>query len=326
MSQKIGLLLVNLGTPQKPEVKYVKKYLKEFLSDRRVIEMPPILWQPILRGIILNTRPKRSTKAYRKIWNQEYNESPLRLITKQQADSLQEAIGNTIRVDYAMRYGTPSISEKLQKMQEQSYTHICVMALYPQYSATSTASVYDEVFRVLQKMRWQPTIRTSSPWYKDPLYISALAEQVTTHLKETNAIEKLIVSFHGIPKSYSEKGDPYYNHCIQTAERLREALNMSKDTLKLTFQSRSKPQKWLEPYTDITVKNMAKNGIKNIAVITPGFISDCLETLEEIDISLRETFLKYGGQKFTAIPCLNNTNSSINILLKRAKIELAGWI
>ena len=324
---KTGLLLVNLGTPDSPDKKGLRPYLKQFLSDRRVIETSPLIWQPILRGIILNTRPRKSAEAYHKIWRQESDESPLRYYTRRQAELLQAELGDAVTVDWAMRYGRPSIEEKLTALKQAGCERISIMALYPQYAASTSASVYDDVFRALLKLRWQPAIRTAAPWHDHPAYIDALAASLTTHLDTLDWTPDVVVaSFHGLPQSYFEKGDPYHCHCAKTARLLREKMGMDEDSLKLTFQSRFGPTKWLEPYTDKTVIELPETGKKKVAVITPGFISDCVETLEEIGIALQEDFTEAGGTHFTTVPCLNDEATSIALLKTLARRELSGWV
>ena len=324
---KTGLLLVNLGTPESPDKKGLRPYLKQFLSDRRVIEASPLIWQPILRGIILNTRPKKSAEAYAKIWREESNESPLRYYTRVQAEKLQAQLGDAVKVDWAMRYGAPSIETRLAYMKAAGCERIAIIALYPQYSASTSASVYDDVFRALLKLRWQPAIRTAAPWHDHPAYIDALAQSVSDHLSGLDfEPEHIIASFHGLPQSYFEKGDPYHCHCAKTARLLREKLGMNEDKLRLTFQSRFGPTRWLEPYTDKTVIEMAEQGVKKIAVVTPGFISDCVETLEEIGIALEEDFIAAGGTHFSTVQCLNDSDISQNLLQIIAGRELAGWL
>ena len=324
---KIGLLLVNLGTPENPDKKGLRPYLKQFLSDRRVIEASPLIWQPILRGIILNTRPKKSAEAYAKIWRQESNESPLRYYTRVQAEKLQAQMGDGVMVDWAMRYGRPSIEERLKAMKGGGCERIAIIALYPQYSASTSASVYDDVFRTLMKLRWQPAIRTAAPWHDHPAYIDALAQSVNDHIAGLDFDpEVIIASFHGLPQSYFEKGDPYHCHCAKTARLLREKLGMDANKLRLTFQSRFGPTKWLEPYTDKTVIELAEQGVKKVTVVTPGFIADCVETLEEIGIALHEDFAEAGGTHFSTVPCLNDSALSQNLLQLIAERELSGWL
>ena len=327
---KTGLLLVNLGTPDSPDTKGLRPYLKQFLSDKRVIEAPSIIWQPILRGIILNTRPRKSARAYAKIWDTETQESPLRRYTREQAEGLSKLYKKEkiyVQVTWAMRYGNPSIAEGLESLRAAGCTQISVISLYPQYSASTTASVNDEVFRCLLKMRWQPALRTARPWHDHPYYIDALTKSVKKHISKLDwKPDYLIASFHGLPVAYFEKGDPYHCHCAKTARLLREKLGMSEDNFKLTFQSRFGPTKWLEPYTETTLRELGEAGYKNIAVITPGFISDCVETLEEIAIEARETFIEAGGENFTTVPCLNSSPESVKLLAQLAHAELAGWI
>ena len=327
---KTGLLLVNLGTPNSPDAKGLRPYLKQFLSDKRVIEAPAFIWQPILRSIILNTRPRKSARAYAKIWENEAHESPLRRYTREQAEGLTTLFQNertNVLVAGSMRYGNPSIAEGLESLRAAGCTQISVISLYPQYSASTTASVNDEVFRCLLKMRWQPALRTAGPWHDHPSYIDALAKSVKKHISKLGwKPDYLVASFHGLPVAYFEKGDPYHCHCAKTARLLKEKLGMKDDNFKLTFQSRFGPTKWLEPYTEATLRELGEAGHKNIAVITPGFISDCVETLEEISIEARETFIDAGGENFTTIPCLNSSPESIKLLAQLAHVELAGWV
>ena len=323
---KTGILLVNLGTPESPDAKGLRPYLKQFLSDRRVIETSPIIWQPILRGIILNTRPRKSARAYAKIWNKETDESPLRYFTRTQAEKLHERFGDGLEIEWAMRYGAPSIADKLAALKARGCERISVIALYPQYSASTSASVYDDVFRALLDMRWQPAVRTAAPWHDMPAYITALAASVRAHYKTLDwKPDVLVASFHGLPQMYFDKGDPYHCHCAKTARLLREKLKLPEDRFKLTFQSRFGPTKWLEPYTDKTVEDLASDGTKKLAVITPGFVSDCVATLEEINIELRETFEAAGGTHFTTVPCLNDAKGGVTLLEKIVKREISGW-
>lgn len=322
-----GLLIVNLGTPDSPDARGLRPYLKQFLSDKRVIESPAVIWQPILRGIILNVRPRKSAHAYAQIWDRETNESPLRRHTREQAEALQEKFGDTVKVAWAMRYGQPSVESRLDALREAGCERIVVMALYPQYSATTTASVHDAVFDGLKKCRWQPALRTGAQWHDNPDYIKALARSVRTQIRKQKWRPDVVVaSFHGLPVSYFRKGDPYHCHCAKTARLLREELGLTEDTFKLTFQSRFGPAKWLEPYTDKTIEALAEQGKTKITVITPGFISDCVETLEEIGIGVQEMFLEAGGTHFSTVPCLNASDQAITLLHKLAKRELAGWI
>ncbi len=323
---KKGILLIQLGTPQSPSPNHIRRYLAQFLSDKRVIELPALFWQPLLRCVILPLRSQKLSHSYKTIWDKKHNESPLRQITKQQAEKVNAKFP-TIEIEYAMRYGAPSIEEKLQKLQKMGCEQISLIALYPQYSATTTASSYDESFRILQKMRWQPSIRTAASWHDDKIYIEALAAHLKKELGKLSwKPEVILASFHGLPEHYLHKGDPYHCHCAKTARLLRQAMNMSEETLRLCFQSRFGRAKWLEPYTQNTVETLAKEGVKKIAVITPGFTTDCLETLEEINIMLKKSFLDYGGKKFHALPCLNDNQYGIKILEHIIKREIGDWL
>lgn len=328
---KTGVLLINLGTPDGTGFKSMRRYLGEFLSDRRVIELSPLLWQPILQGIILNTRPGRSGEAYEKIWNKAADESPLRTFSKLQTKALAERLrgfGEGLVVDYAMRYGRPSTPDKIDHLAQQGCTRIVLVALYPQYSATTTATAYDKAFRHLQKMRWQPAVRTTPPYHDDPAYIDALASSLEAHLAGLDWVpEKILASFHGLPQEYLEKGDPYHCHCHKTTRLLKERLAPDiAEKLMLTFQSRFGPKQWLQPYTDVTVEHLAGQGVKKLAIICPGFAADCVETLEEIDIGVRELFGEKGGSHFTQIPCLNASEAGIDIIERIVRRELAGWM
>ncbi|MFD2265611.1 ferrochelatase [Lacibacterium aquatile] len=322
-SPKIGALLVNLGTPDAPTVGPVRRYLREFLSDRRVVEANPVLWQLLLNTIILTFRPARTAKNYAKVWGED---SPLRLFTKRQAEALAPEFQDTVIVDWAMRYGNPSLKSKIEALSAQGCDRILVVPLYPQYSASTNASVADQAFRVLMKMRRQPAVRIAPDWHDDPAYIEALASSITQHLTTLDwQPEVILASFHGIPKEYGEKGDPYPQLCAKTAELLRARLGMDENRLKLTFQSRFGPKEWTQPYTDVTLVEMAKAGIKKVAVITPGFVADCIETLEEIDIGDREAFIHAGGSHFTTVPCLNDSAGGLTVLRGILERELAGW-
>ncbi|MCB2081353.1 MAG: ferrochelatase [Rickettsiales bacterium] len=323
---KTGILLINLGSPDAPHTAEVRRYLRQFLSDRRVIELTPCLWQIILNLFILPFRPKRSAEAYRKIWRDD-GRSPLCYYTEKQAEALRPLMQNVQHIDWAMRYGSPSIAAMLQEMREAGCDRILIAPLYPQYSATTTASVQDEVFRCLMKMRWQPSIRILPPYHDHPAYIDALKHSVDSHLKAQDwEPEVILASFHGLPRQYFDKGDPYHCHCHKTARLLRESLKLSKEQLQLTFQSRFGPKEWLQPYTQQTVHDLAKGGTKKLAIIMPGFAADCLETLEEIAIGIREEFLQLGGTHFTVIPCLNDSPSGIAMLHTLLDNELKGWV
>jgi ferrochelatase len=325
---KVGVLLVNLGTPDGTDKTSMRRYLKEFLMDRRVIEWSPFFWYPILFGIVLNTRPAKVGKAYETIWNKDLNESYLRTYTRNQAERMAKSFADlpNVRVDWAMRYGQPSIRSKMEELQKDGCEKILVFPLYPQYAAATTATVNDEAFKALLKMRWQPALRTVPPYHDDPVYIDALASSITRHLATLDwEPEVVLASFHGIPQSYSDKGDPYYDQCQTTAQLLRERLGWPKEKLQLTFQSRFGPEEWLQPYTDKTVEKLAQEGTKRIAVINPGFVSDCLETLEEIAEQAAESFHHNGGEKFTHIPCLNDSPGGMRVLEVVARRELMGW-
>lgn len=327
---KTGVLLVNLGTPDSTGWWDIRRYLKEFLSDRRVIEVNPILWWLILNGPILTFRPAKTAHAYKKIWMQETNESPLRFYTREQARKLEQALPvdrDQVIIDWAMRYGNPSIQSRVEHLRAQGCDRIAVLPLYPQYAAATTATVCDEVFRSLLTMRWQPTLRVAEPYHDHPLYIEALAESMKTHLATLDwQPEVILASFHGIPKRYFHAGDPYHCYCHKTARLLREAMGMDEETFRTTFQSRFGPEEWLQPYTDKTIEELAQKGVKKIAVITPGFASDCVETLEEIDIGVRESFIEHGGTHFTTVPCLNESDAHIKMLEALVLKTTSGWL
>ncbi|WP_245566249.1 ferrochelatase [Stappia stellulata] len=327
---KIGVLLVNLGTPDGTDFRSMRRYLREFLSDKRVIEWPRALWYPILYGIVLNTRPTKSGKAYDEIWNRELDESPLRTITRSQADKLAADMNDPdgrIVVDWAMRYGNPSIASRLEHLREQGCERLLVFPLYPQYSASTTATVNDVVFNELTKLRWQPALRTVPPYHDDPAYIDALAVSIEQSLASLDFEPELVLaSFHGIPQSYFKKGDPYHCHCHKTTRLVRERLGWSEDKLKITFQSRFGPEEWLQPYTDKTVESLAKSGVKKLAIINPGFVADCLETLEEIAGEAGEIFEEHGGEHFAHIPCLNDSVEGMSVLKTIVDRELSGWV
>jgi ferrochelatase len=326
---RVGVLLINLGTPENFTYWPMRRYLKEFLSDRRVIETNRLLWWFVLNGIILTVRPRRSGHAYEKIWNRERDESPLKTITRAQSEAVAEALknGGMITVDWAMRYGQPAIGERLQAMREQGHERILLVPLYPQYSAATTATALDKAFSALREMRWQPAIRTLPPYYDEPAYITALAEGVRAHLdKLCWEPDRVLTSFHGLPQAYVERGDPYYRHCMETARLLREALELREDQFVVAFQSRFGRAEWLRPYADITTAELAQNGCRNLLVVCPGFSADCVETLEEIGIRLRQIFIDNGGRKFSVVPCLNASLPSVRMFGELIRRELAGWI
>jgi ferrochelatase len=326
----VGVLLVNLGTPDATDAKSVRRYLREFLHDKRVIEEDTITWKFVLNAIILPLRPGRKGLDYQKIWNKEKNESPLKTITRSQADKLTAALascGDRIVVDWAMRYGNPSMRARLAALMSQGCDRILVMPLYPQYAAATSATVCDEAFRALMKMRWQPALRVAPPYFDNPVYIDALATSLDAHVRTLPfAPEVILASFHGIPQDYFDKGDPYYCHCAKTTRLLRERLRLDDSKLIMTFQSRFGRAEWLKPYTDATVKALAARGVKNLAVITPGFSADCLETLEEIAGENAEYFRHAGGENFAAIPCLNDSEAGMRVIETVVRRELQGWV
>jgi protoporphyrin/coproporphyrin ferrochelatase len=313
---KTGVLIINLGTPDSTGWWDIRKYLKEFLSDRRVIEVNPILWKIILNLIILNFRPHKTAHAYKQIWLKETNESPLRYYTRQQAQKLQDKFHDhdEIFLDFAMRYGNPSIASKLKELNDKGCENLIILPLYPQYAAATTATVCDEVYRSLMKMRWQPSLQIIPHYESNPLYIEALSKSITSHLKTLNWTPDVILSsYHGIPKKYFTKGDPYHCYCQKTNRLLKERHGNS-IPIELSFQSRFGPDEWLQPYTDKTIEKLAKEGKKNLLMICPGFASDCVETLEEINIQGKETFEEHGGENFSMVPCLNDNDDHINLL------------
>jgi len=319
---RIGVLLVNLGTPDGPDVASVRRYLAEFLSDRRVVEIPPLLWQPILRGIILNTRPRKSAEAYQQVWGPDG--SPLAAITKAQARALTGAFGDGVLVDWAMRYGKPSIPDRLAAMKQAGCDRILIAPLYPQYCGATTATANDKVFETLTAMRWQPALRTMAPYYEAPDHIAALAQSVQEGLAALDFTpDALVTSFHGMPARTLFLGDPYHCQCQKTARLLGEALGRP---VTVTFQSRFGRAKWLEPATDDTLEALPRQGVTKVAVVAPGFSADCLETLEELAIRGREQFMEAGGTHFAYLPCLNDTPIGIDMLRKLLARELAGWL
>ncbi len=319
---RIGVLLVNLGTPEAASARAVRRYLKQFLSDKRVVELPSILWQPILRGAVLRTRPRKSARAYAQVWTPEG--SPLLAFTRRQAFALDARLGEEITVAFAMRYGQPGIGEVLSAMQAKGCDRILVAPLYPQYCAATTATANDAAFAALADMRWQPALRTLPPYFDDPAYIDALAGEIEQAVGALDFKPRAILaSFHGMPQRTLEKGDPYHCHCQKTARLLGERLSIP---LTIGFQSRFGRAKWLEPATDTMLARLAKEGIKDIAVVAPGFSADCLETLEELAIRGREQFLEAGGRNFAYLPCLNDGERGLAMLETIVRRELAGWI
>ncbi len=326
---KVGVLLINLGTPDGTDYRSMWRYLREFLSDPRVIELPRIAWYPILYGIVLNVRPQKSGKNYDKIWNREKNESPLRTYTRGQAENLRGALTDlpNVAVEWGMRYGSPSTANAVQKLIDLGCKRILAVPLYPQYSATPSATANDKLYRALMTMRDQPTVRSTPPYYDEPFYIDALAASIEKHLATLSFVPEIVLaSYHGIPKVYADKGDPYREHCLETTRLLRERLGWSEKRLMTTFQSRFGAQEWLQPYTDKTVERLAGEGVKSIAIVNPGFSSDCIETLEEIDGEVREIFLHAGGKDFAHIPCLNDSVEGIAVIEALVRRELGGWV
>ena len=325
---RIGVLLINLGTPDGTSYWPMRRYLKEFLSDRRVIETNRVLWWFILNCIVLVKRPSRSGAKYRTIWNEELDESPLRTITRSQAEKVGRALATDgVLVDWAMRYGLPSIAARVESLVDQGCDRIVAFPLYPQYAAPSTATANDKVFDALKTLRAQPALRTVPPYPQDPVYIGAIAQSIREHLGKLDfEPEAILASFHGLPQEYVDKGDPYQKQCIATIEALCAALGPIGAKLKLTFQSRFGRAEWIKPYTDQTVEVLAREGVKKIAVVCPGFAADCIETLEEIAEENKEIFLAHGGEKFSYIPCLNDSDGGIAVLVHLIKRELEGWV
>lgn len=324
---KTGVLIVALGTPDAPTYGALRRYLAEFLSDPRVIEVPRPIWLPILYGPILTFRPAKSAKAYAKIWDYERGESPLRTITRDQSEGLQDRLGDDIIVDWAFRYGNPSIGESLERMRANGVDRLLLFPLYPHYSATTVGSTQDKFFEELGRLRWQPAIRTMPAYHDDPVFIDRLGASVTDSLASLDwQPEKIVASYHSIPQAYWEKGDPYPCHCLKTTRLLGERLGMDGDRLITTYQSRVGPTKWVGPYTDYTVEKLASEGVKRLAVLAPAFTADCVETLEEISIELQETFREAGGEQFHYIPCLNATPSGLEVLEAQIRRELSGWL
>ncbi|SIR01485.1 MULTISPECIES: ferrochelatase [unclassified Bosea (in: a-proteobacteria)] len=328
---RIGVLLMNLGTPEGTSYWPMRAYLKEFLSDKRVIEEPRWKWWPILNLIILSVRPSRKGKDYASIWNNERNEGPLKTITRSQAEQVAERLkplaGDRVVVDWAMRYGFPDTRSRIQALLEQGCDRILLVPLYPQYAAATSATACDQAFRALMQMRWQPAVRVAAPYYEDPAYIGALARSMRASLAKLDFDPEVILcSFHGMPKEYLLKGDPYYCQCAKTWRLLREELGFSPERFPLTFQSRFGPDEWLQPYTDKSVEALAKAGRKSMAIVAPGFSADCLETLEELDGENREIFLHNGGEKFAYLPCLNASTEGIDAITAVVERELMGWL
>ncbi|HEX4236419.1 MAG TPA: ferrochelatase [Xanthobacteraceae bacterium] len=326
----MGVLIVNLGTPDAPTPVAVRRYLKEFLTDRRVVEKNSLHWRAFLNAVILPLRSRRRARDYEKIWNREKDESPIKTVTRSQAEKLGgilEPLGKHVIVDWAMRYGSPSIASRLEVLVTWGCERILVMPLYPQYSAATTATVCDEVFRFLMRQRRQPALRFLPPYYEDQYYIEVLASTMQAELKSLPFTPDVILaSYHGMPKEAVDKGDPYLVQCTRTTELLREQLGLDETKLMMSFQSRFGRGQWLEPYTITTARALARKGVKNLAVITPGFSADCLETLEEIRVENARMFMRHGGENFAAIPCLNDSEAGMLMLWRLAMRELKGWV
>ena len=334
---KTGVLLVNLGTPDATDYWSMRRYLKEFLSDRRVIETPRLLWWPILNLIILSVRPSAKGKDYASIWNKERDESPLRTITRAQTEKLAAWIGkgglgganpgHDIVIEWGMRYGNPSIKAGIDALVRQGCDKFLLVPLYPQYAAATSATVCDKAFEALETMRFQPTMRVAHPYFQSQAYIDAMARSIRDSVgKLSFKPEVLLASFHGVPQEYVDKGDPYMAQCIETWQRLRHAMGLSANEFRMSFQSRFGPAQWLQPYTDETIKSMAKAGVRTMAVVAPGFAADCLETIEELGEENREYFEENGGEHFAALACLNDSDIGMTVLQDIVRRELAGWI
>lgn len=324
---KLGVLLLNLGTPDATDYRSVRRYLSEFLSDRRVIEVNPLLWQPILQGIILSVRPQQSGANYERIWDREANDSPLRVITRRQAEKLQGRLGEGVVVDFAMRYGNPSTPSRLAALQQAGCRRILLVPMYPQYSATTTGTANDKAFDSLKTMRWQPAVRTMPAYFDQPAYVETLAKSIAEGVAALDfEPDVVLTSYHGMPKSYLLAGDPYHCQCLKTTRLVREHLGWPEDRLMVTFQSRFGRAEWLQPYTQDMFETLPKQGKKKIAVVAPAFSVDCIETLEEIAITGREQFEHAGGEKYAYIPCLNDTEPAMAMLETLVRNELGGWL
>ena len=327
-SGRVGVLLMNLGTPDATDYWSMRRYLKQFLSDRRVIEVPRLLWWPILNLVILTVRPGRKGKDYDKIWNKERREGPLKTITRAQAEKLAAALADAgVVVDWAMRYANPPVATRVAALKAQGCDRILLLPLYPQYAAATTATACDDVFRALMDLRWQPTIRVAPPYYEDAAYIEAIAASIREHLATVGfEPEALVASFHGMPQKYLERGDPYHCQCQKTSRLVREKLGWPAERWHTTFQSQFGTDPWLQPYTIDTMERLAKAGIRRLAIVSPGFSADCLETLEELDMENRARFMEHGGEKFTYIPCLNDGALGMRMIEAIVRRELSGWI
>jgi ferrochelatase len=322
---------MNLGTPEATTYWPMRRYLKEFLSDRRVIETPRLLWWPLLNGVILSTRPSRKGRDYDTVWNKELNEGPLKTITRNQAEgvaaALRDSAGDRVVVDWAMRYGFPRTKDRIEALLKEGCDRILLVPLYPQYCAATSATACDQAFRALMDMRWQPAVRVAPPYYDDPVYIDAIVSSMKADLAKLSfEPEVILVSFHGIPEEYLQKGDPYYCHCHATWRLMRDAFGWPAERFRMSFQSRFGPAEWLKPYTDETVKALAASGVKRMAIVAPGFSADCLETLEELNGENRHYFEGGGGEDFAYLPCLNDTAEGVRVIRNVVERELAGWL
>ncbi len=326
---RIGVLLLNLGTPDATDYWSMRRYLKQFLSDQRVIEEPRWKWWPILNLIILTVRPGPKGRDYASIWNNELNEGPLKTITRSQAEKLAGALADHPRivVDWAMRYANPSTASGIDALTKAGCDRILLVPLYPQYAAATTATAADEAFRHLMTLRWQPAVRVAPPWHDDPVYIDALAVSIEAGLAKLSFVpEKILATFHGMPEKYLLQGDPYHCQCMKTSRLLRERLGLTPDRWVTSFQSRFGSDPWLQPYTDETVAKLAKSGVRRLAMVAPGFSADCLETLEELDVENRDIFLEHGGTDFAYIPALNDSDEGLRVIEAVVRRELGGWL
>jgi ferrochelatase len=326
---RIGVLLLNLGTPDATDYWSMRRYLKEFLSDKRVIEEPTWKWWPILNLIILTVRPGKKGKDYDTIWNKELNEGPLKTITRNQSEKLAQRLAAhpTVVVDWAMRYANPTTASRIEALQKAGCERILLLPLYPQYAAATTATACDQAFRALMAMRWQPFVRVAPAYHDDPAYIDALARSMRRSLAGLDfEPEKIVATFHGMPQKYLEAGDPYHCHCQKTSRLLREALGIPKERWLTTFQSRFGNDPWLQPYTDETVKRLAEEGVKRLVLVAPGFSADCLETLEELDGENRHIFEENGGERFAYLPALNDSEEGMDVIEAIVRRELLGWL
>ena len=325
---RVGVLLLNLGTPDATDYWSMRRFLSEFLSDRRVIETNPLFWQPLLQGIILSVRPQKSGANYDRIWDRQANDSPLRVITKRQVQELQRRLGSEVIVDFGMRYGNPTTKSKIQALKDAGCNKILLAPLYPHYSATTTGTANDSAFDALKQMRWQPAVRTLPPYFEEPAYVATLARSIADGVAGLDFTPDVVIaSYHGMPVEYLEKGDPYHCQCLKTTRLVREHLGWGPDKLITTFQSRFGNAEWLQPYTDVTIEELARQG-KKIAILAPAFSVDCIETLEEIAITGKEQYEHAGGkgEHYAYVPCLNDSPGGMDMLESVIRHELSGWL